>query len=46
LRRRIGPQGDLQAAYRRWYARQMDDRDESQIQFLENLSRREAACGN
>jgi hypothetical protein len=46
LRRRIGPEGDLQAAYRQWYARQMDDRDRAQIQFLENLSRREAACGN
>ena len=45
LRRRIGPEGDLQAAYREWYARHMDDHEEAQIQFLENLSRREAACG-
>jgi hypothetical protein len=46
LRSRIGPQGDLQAAYRDWYARSMEDHDRAQIQFLENLSRREAASGN
>jgi hypothetical protein len=45
LRRRIGPTGDLRAAYREWYARAMDDHESAQIQFLENLSRREAAGG-
>ena len=46
LRQRIGPAGDLQAAYREWYARYTVERERAHIQFLENLSRREAACGN
>jgi hypothetical protein len=46
LRSRIGPHGGLEAAYRDWYARQMDDHERAKIQFLENLSRREAASGN
>jgi hypothetical protein len=45
LRSRIGPDGDLQAAYRDWYARAMDERERAQIQFLQNLSTREAAGG-
>ena len=45
LRHRIGPDGDLQAAYRDWYARHMEDREQAQIQFLENLSRRERGRG-
>ena len=27
LRREIGPDGDLEAAYRRWYAEQMEEHD-------------------
>jgi hypothetical protein len=27
LRREIGPQGDLKAAYRKWYLEQMEDHD-------------------
>jgi hypothetical protein len=27
LRRRIGPDGDLKAAYRQWYCEQMDEHD-------------------
>jgi hypothetical protein len=46
LRSRVGPQGNLQAAYREWYARHMEDHERAQIQFLENLSRRETAGGN
>jgi hypothetical protein len=46
LRDRLGPHGDLQEAYRQWYARKMDEHDKAQIEFLENLSRREAARGN
>jgi hypothetical protein len=40
---RIGPDGDLHAAYREWYLRSMEDRERAQIQYLANLSRREAA---
>jgi hypothetical protein len=46
LRSRIGPNGDLQAAYREWYARSMQEHERAQIQLLENLSRREAGSGN
>jgi hypothetical protein len=28
LRRKIGPQGDLKAAYRQWYAEQMEEHDQ------------------
>jgi hypothetical protein len=45
LRSRIGPQGDLQAAYREWYARSMEDHERAQVQFLQNLSRRERGGG-
>jgi hypothetical protein len=46
LHSRIGPDGDLQAAYRDWYARSMELHEQAQIQFLENLSRRERAGGH
>jgi hypothetical protein len=46
LRRRIGPEGDLQAAYRDWYARHMEEHEKELIQFLENLFLREAASGH
>ena len=46
LRSRIGPDGDLQAAYREWYARYLDDHEQAQIHFLQELSRREAGRGN
>ena len=29
LRRKIGPDGDLEAAYREWYQRQMEERDKA-----------------
>ena len=45
LRAKIGPDGDLQAAYRQWYARHMEEHDRMQIAFAENLSRREAGHG-
>jgi len=41
LRAKIGPAGDLEAAYRDWYARYMEDHDRMQIARAENLSRRE-----
>lgn len=46
LRSRIGPHGDLEAAYRDWYARSREEHERAQIQFLENLSRREAGLGH
>jgi hypothetical protein len=46
MQKRIGPEGDLQSTYRDWYARRMEDRERNQIQFLENLSRRESRHGD
>lgn len=40
-RARIGPDGDLEAAYREWYARHMEEHDRSILSLLKNLSRRE-----
>jgi hypothetical protein len=45
LQAKIGPEGDLAAAYREWYRRHMEEHDRQQVEFLENLSRREAANG-
>jgi hypothetical protein len=41
LREKIGPDGDLNAAYRQWYAEQMREHDEGLILMLKNLHERE-----
>jgi len=45
LRAKVGPDGDLPAAYREWYARHMEEHDRAQIAFALELSRREALHG-
>jgi hypothetical protein len=45
LRRKVGPEGDVQAAYRRWYAEQMEEHDRTIFRMLENLGRREKDHG-
>ncbi len=45
LRARIGPNGDLQDAYRQWYARHMEEHDRMLFTLAENMSRREAGNG-
>jgi hypothetical protein len=45
LRAKIGPNGDLQAAYREWYTRHMEEHDQYLIRLLENLTRRERGYG-
>jgi hypothetical protein len=37
LRREIGPDGDLNAAYRKWYAEQMEEHDRTILQFMERF---------
>jgi hypothetical protein len=39
LRREIGPDGDLRAAYRRWYAERMEEHDRMHEQLAERLNR-------
>jgi hypothetical protein len=46
LERKVGPGGNVRAAYREWNARQHAERDARLIQFLKNLSRREAGRGH
>lgn len=43
LRHRIGHDGNLNEAYRKWYARRMDEHDRTMSHFLSELRRREAA---
>ena len=45
LRHKVGPDGDVEAAYREWYEREMEDHDAMMRQMLENLSRRERRHG-
>lgn len=45
LRAKIGPTGNLEAAYREWYARHMEQHDRWQVALAENLTRRERANG-
>ncbi len=40
LRREIGPHGDLRAAYRRWYAEQMEEHDRMIFHLAAELNRR------
>jgi hypothetical protein len=40
LRREIGPDGDLKAAYRRWYAEQMEEHDRMIFHMAERSARR------
>ena len=45
LRREIGPNGDLKAAYRKWYKEQMEEHDKMIYHLMEELSKREGARG-
>jgi hypothetical protein len=40
LRREIGPDGDLRAAYRRWYAEQMEEHHRTMVHLMEEFARR------
>ena len=43
LRRKIGPNGDMPAAYRAWYADQMLEHDRAIARMLTELNRRSPA---
>ena len=40
LRRNIGAQGDLRAAFREWYAQHMLEHDETMLRMIQELNRR------
>jgi len=44
LRREIGPDGDLKAAYRRWYAEQMEEHDRTIAHMMAEFKRRGGGC--
>ncbi|HQU41503.1 MAG TPA: hypothetical protein PK867_01770 [Pirellulales bacterium] len=37
LRREVGPEGDVMAAYRRWYWQQMEEHDQGMFRVLQRL---------
>ena len=41
LRREIGPEGDLRAAYRRWYSAEMEQHDRMIMHLIEEFERRD-----
>lgn len=45
LRAKIGLTGDLKAAYREWFARRMELKDQEQAAFAEKLTQRERTHG-
>ena len=40
LRREIGPEGDIKAAYRKWYAEQMEEHDRMILHMMREFDRR------
>ena len=40
LRRQIGPEGDIVAAYRQWYAEQMEEHDRTMVRMVKEFNRR------
>jgi hypothetical protein len=40
LRREIGPDGDLKAAYRKWHEQQMEEHDRALVHMMEEFQRR------
>jgi hypothetical protein len=45
LRREIGPEGDLKAAYRKWYKEQMEEHDKMMYHMMEEFSKRGGGHG-
>ena len=45
LRRQIGPDGDLRAAYRRWYAEHMEEHDRTMQRMVERFNRQGGGHG-
>ena len=45
LRAEIGPDGDLRAAYRKWYAEQMEEHDRTVLRMMEEFERRRGGHG-
>ena len=41
LRRKVGPDGDVVAAYQEWYAREREDHDRTMRRMLERLNQME-----
>ena len=46
LRRQVGPDGDIAAAYRAWHTKQLEEHDKMMRHLMEELNRRAVAHGN
>jgi len=44
LRRKIGPKGDLRAAYQEWYRKQMEEHDQMMLHMMGEFARRSGYC--
>jgi hypothetical protein len=44
LRREIGPDGDLKAAYGKWYAERMQQHDQAMLRMMAEFERRGGGC--
>jgi len=44
LRREIGPDGDLRAAYRHWYSAEMEQHDRMIVHLMEEFKRRDGSA--
>lgn len=42
LRQKVGEDGDLDAAYRRWYKNKMEEHDQTTLHMLRDFDRRQA----
>jgi hypothetical protein len=45
LRRKVGPDGDVIAAHREWYAQQMEEHDAMMLHMLREFARRSRQYG-
>ena len=45
LRREVGPDGDVQEAYRRWYRERMEEHDRTMLRMIEEFHRRTSNGG-
>jgi hypothetical protein len=46
LRREVGPEGDMHAAYRQWYSQQRKEHDQATAQLLQHIAEAEGKHGN
>ena len=43
LRNKVGPHGDVRAAYREWYAREMEEHDRTMLRMVQEFHHRSSS---